>query len=186
MPMRHIVHGGYAYLARAYHNIGAQPHRVTSERLLECILLCFAGLLAVKVLLVYYKKTAKRMYTFIPYELDFGNKKGKVVVTDCTHPNAPTLTHHKGHNNPVGLKPSDSSTGIVLNALHHGYLWSTEAVDYLQKPYVTSNHFDTDAFLSVWCFINRKLALQHEGVLRHMARIGDFRWAGNAAGLVLC
>jgi hypothetical protein len=37
-----------------------------------------------------------------------------------------------------------------------------ECYRYCQLPYVTTNHFDVDSFLSVWCYTNRQLALQHE------------------------
>jgi hypothetical protein len=35
-----------------------------------------------------------------------------IVVVDCTHPFLPTLSHHKGANNPAVLKPADTSTGM--------------------------------------------------------------------------
>jgi hypothetical protein len=34
-----------------------------------------------------------------------------IVVVDCTHPFLPTLSHHKGANNPAVVKPADTSTG---------------------------------------------------------------------------
>lgn len=37
-----------------------------------------------------------------------------------------------------------------------------EASRYLKRSFVTTNHFDIDSFLSVWCFLNRDLARQHE------------------------
>lgn len=66
------------------------------------------------------------------------------------------------HRNPHGLKHADTSTGLVLNALKASYLWGGEAHSWVQRPHVTTNHFDTDSFLSVWCYINRGAALQHE------------------------
>lgn len=40
---------------------------------------------------------------------------------------------------------------------------------YMHCPQVTTNHFDIDSFLSVWCYCNRKLALQHEPGGQHAA-----------------
>lgn len=37
-----------------------------------------------------------------------------IVVVDCTHPLLPTLSHHKGNNNPAAVKPADTSTGERL------------------------------------------------------------------------
>jgi len=34
-----------------------------------------------------------------------------IVVVDCTHPFLPTLSHHKGSNNPAAVKAADTSTG---------------------------------------------------------------------------
>jgi hypothetical protein len=59
--------------------------------------------------------------------------------------------------------PADTSTGIVLNALQARGGWNRDAIVVTHKRYVTTNHFDTDSFLSCWCYINRKTALEHEG-----------------------
>jgi len=135
-----------------------------------------AVLVAVKLANVLYWWSKRRTnFSFVPYGSSIALKD--VVVTDCTHPKAATLTHHKGHNNPTGLKVSDTSTGIVLNALSAGLMFGGEAYSYCQKSHITTNHFDVDAFLSCWSYINRVLAKQYEPVLRHMARIGDFREA---------
>ena len=83
------------------------------------------------------------------------------------------------------LQASDTSTGIVLNAIGSARsLLGSVASSYCRLGKVTANHFDTDAFLSVWCFLNRELAQQYEPVLRHMARIGDFREAYMSPELV--
>ncbi|KAG2435847.1 hypothetical protein HXX76_007042 [Chlamydomonas incerta] len=100
-----------------------------------------------------------------------------ILIVDCTHPHAKTLSHHKNVRNPKGLRAADTSTGLVLNAVKAGPWTAGQPYDWCQLPRVSTNHFDVDSFLSVWCYINRSLALQHEPVLRHMARIGDFREA---------
>uniref|UniRef100_A0A061R1C2 Uncharacterized protein n=2 Tax=Tetraselmis sp. GSL018 TaxID=582737 RepID=A0A061R1C2_9CHLO len=98
----------------------------------------------------------------------------KVCSVDCTHPRALTLTHHKGNRNPKQLKPADTSTGLVLNAIRFP---DGPASEWIEKPYVSTNHFDVDALTSVWTFINRELALQYADVLELVAHLGDFREA---------
>uniref|UniRef100_A0A7R9YSI3 Oxidation resistance protein 1 n=1 Tax=Chlamydomonas euryale TaxID=1486919 RepID=A0A7R9YSI3_9CHLO len=123
-------------------------------------------------------RSRARALQYLPWdEAQKGLYDAELLVVDCTHPSAPTLTHHKGHNNPHGLKAADSSTGIVINAIKAQGLLGGEAAAYCQRRYVTTNHFDIDSFLSVWCYLNRDLAKQYAPVLRHMARIGDFREA---------
>ncbi|KAF5829336.1 hypothetical protein DUNSADRAFT_16212 [Dunaliella salina] len=56
-----------------------------------------------------------------------------------------------------------------------GFFLGGDAYRYCQCPAVSTNHFDIDSFLSVWAYCNRPLALANERVLRHMARIADFR-----------
>lgn len=78
------------------------------------------------------------------------------VVVDCTHPDAPTFTHHRGNNNPA-VDASDCSTGIVLNAL--ATTNPSECVkSALAKRHVSSNHFDADAVLACWSLMNRETA----------------------------
>jgi hypothetical protein len=94
------------------------------------------------------------------------------VVVDCTHPDAPTFTHHKSARNPVGLEPGNTSTDLVLNALAAK---SQSFPGWLDKHAVTVNHFDGDALFSVWSFINRNEAMKYEKVLRCAAALHDFR-----------
>ena len=99
------------------------------------------------------------------------------VVVDCTHPSCPTFTHHKGHNNPPGLAPSDTSTGLILNAVRDG-----TAADWLSRPAVAVNHFDGDALFSVWAYIHRAEAQKHDELLRAAAALHDFREMPAVAG----
>jgi len=66
--------------------------------------------LAVLVKLIYKsfgsRSTSKARY--IPFDMASNANEG-IVVVDCTHPRLPTLTHHKGHNNPNGLRVRLSS-----------------------------------------------------------------------------
>lgn len=93
------------------------------------------------------------------------------VVVDCTHPDAPTFTHHKSARNPEGLVPADTSTGLVLNALTSG----SPFLGWLDRDAVTVNHFDGDALFSVWAFIHRAEAMNFEELLRIAAALHDFR-----------
>jgi len=95
----------------------------------------------------------------------------KAVVVDCTHPDAPTFTHHKSARNPKTLVPADTSTGLVLNALASGCPFP----GWLDRDAVTVNHFDGDALFSVWAFIHREKALKYEEALRIAAALHDFR-----------
>lgn len=114
--------------------------------------------------------------TYVPFVREDDAESSKCIVVDCTHPSAVTLTHHKAHNNVPSVAPSDTSTGLVLNAVaispEHQ---SPDLKQALQMPHISCNHFDVDAILSVWSWINRDEALRHEAVLRAAARIGDFR-----------
>lgn len=62
-------------------------------------------------------------FEFLPWEdAQKGAHDADMVVTDCTHPTAPTLSHHKGHNNPHGLKASAPCTHaesrVLLRPMH--------------------------------------------------------------------
>jgi hypothetical protein len=97
---------------------------------------------------------------YIPWdaELEVGQE---VLVVDCTHPSATTLTHNKGNCNPTAVPPSDLSTGLVLNAVLA--LQSGASIPALQRcTAITSNHFDVDALLSVYSWVDKEVALQHE------------------------
>jgi hypothetical protein len=51
----------------------------------------------------------------------------------------------------------------VLNALRQARGWLAPDVSaLLARRCVTTNHFDVDALLAVWAYINRADALQHE------------------------
>lgn len=57
---------------------------------------------------------------------------------------------------------SDCSTGLVLDVLAaSGTAAGAAAAPWLAKPCCSVNHFDADAVLSMWTYINREAALQH-------------------------
>jgi len=106
---------------------------------------------------------------YVPFQ---DAKHSSAVIVDCTHPSLPTFTHHKGHNNPPNQRPSDTSTGLVLNALEDGERGSFA---WLSRPAVSVNHFDGDALFSAWSLINPQEALCHSDLLRSAASLHDFR-----------
>lgn len=122
---------------------------------------CYAAASACRLLYSLYNDSEPDSYSYIPWSDELPEED--TVVVDCTHPRLPTLSHHRGSNNPAGLKPADTSTGIVLNALQNRSTWNRDVVVITHKRYVTTNHFDIDSFLSCWCYVNRKAALEHEG-----------------------
>jgi hypothetical protein len=113
---------------------------------------------------------------YLPFDTASSPLRMEVLVVDCTAPTKDSLTctHHKKQNNPAGVSPADTSTGIVLNAIRAG---GGSSGRMMQLSKVTTNHFDVDSFLSVWCFINKDLAVTFDSVLRLAAQIGDFREA---------
>lgn len=137
-------------------------------------------LLANALLWLWRMATQRDNFSYVPIK-EAHLSAQETAVVDCTAPKGvPTLSHHKGHHNPSNLPSfaADTSTDIVLNAIKRSSYWvGGETYRYCQMPQVTTNHFDVDSFLSVWAYCNRQLALQHEPVLRHMSRIGDFREA---------
>jgi len=96
-----------------------------------------------------------------------------LVAVDCKHPTAYQLTHHlkgPGQKKSMNLQlRGDSSTDAVINAI------KSNDARYNACEYVTTNHFDIDSFLSVWCTLHPDLAILHEVIIREAARIGDFR-----------
>lgn len=107
---------------------------------------------------------------FVPYS---NSKMEKTLAVDCGHPSCFQITHHLKNKNVRGLADisnrGDSSTDGVINAIQ------TQSTHITNSAYVTSNHFDIDSFLSVWCAIHQKRATEYESILRDAARIGDFR-----------
>eukprot|EP00951_Prasinocladus_malaysianus_P007687 scaffold55200_cov39-Prasinocladus_malaysianus.AAC.1 len=95
-------------------------------------------------------------YDFITQEEEQVRRlASEVCSVDCSHPTALTLTHHKGNNNPPGLDLADTSTGgallpvrkcLVLHALKAAE--GDEISHWVEKPYVSTNHFDIDALTS--------------------------------------
>ena len=101
------------------------------------------------------------------------------LTVDCTDP-SPThphiITHHKGQNAPAEIM-ADTTSGSVLNALLFGGGVGHPVLHGARSS--TTNHFDIDSFVSVWCLQNPVVAVAHQAVLRRMAHIGDFRELGS-------
>jgi hypothetical protein len=107
----------------------------------------------------------KNSIQYIPYTEISGLQT--FIAVDCHHPMSKPLSHWKGAPTPIELM-DDTSTGIVLNALHHEH-------EYLTTAHASNNHFDIDGFLGVWSLLNPDLALQYADTLRWLAELGDFR-----------
>ena len=99
--------------------------------------------------------------------IPFLEVKKQALIVDSLHLYGLMLSHWRGAPTPEALR-DDTSAGNVLTALR---------IDFpgLETELVTANHFDIDGFLGVWSLLNPKKALLHEGLLREMALIGDFR-----------
>jgi hypothetical protein len=105
------------------------------------------------------------MRTFVPFhEL----RDRSAIIVDGAHSDGLILSHWKGQNTLTAA--DDTSAGVVLNALRH-----REDFPALDLPHVTATHFDIDGFIGVWSLFEPELALEHEAVLKAVARIGDFR-----------
>eukprot|EP00466_Bigelowiella_natans_P014473 jgi/Bigna1/67251/fgenesh1_pg.3_\ len=109
----------------------------------------------------------ERLTGFIPFK---HWQVPQSLVVDCTHPKADQITHHKEQSVPEEIKRTMmSSSDGVLTALKLNH-------ELIRKhDCISTNHFDIDSFVSVWCFLNRDEALRYERLLREVARIGDFR-----------
>jgi hypothetical protein len=111
-----------------------------------------------------------KLLKYLPYTR---SPMKNTIVVDCSHPTCPQITHHLKGRNQEKLNfnqfRGDSTTDGVINCI------KSDETLLRGFDYVTSNHFDIDSFLSLWCSINTELALKHEHVLRECAKIGDFR-----------
>ena len=103
---------------------------------------------------------------FVPFQQL--RQQPTIVVDSVGNGAALTLAHWRGAATPEALR-DDTSAGSVLRALRQ------PATPGLEAAAVTANHFDTDGFVGVWALLNSALALQHEGLLRRVAMLGDFR-----------
>ncbi|MGI4835138.1 MAG: DUF6687 family protein [Janthinobacterium lividum] len=112
------------------------------------------------------------------YFVPFGQlRRQPTLVVDSTGLGAAlTLAHWRGAATPPALR-DDTSAGSVLRALHQPAALGPALA-------VTANHFDIDGFVGVWALLHPRLALAHEGLLRQLAVLGDFReidWANPLA-----
>ena len=112
--------------------------------------------------------------SYTPFSSSVDRSYAHCIVLDCTHPIATTLTHHKGHNNITHAKPSCTSTGWVLNALQAACLPDcpvTVSTALQELHDATCNHFDADAVLAIWCWLNRESAIRHANGAQATRRI---------------
>lgn len=116
------------------------------------------------------KKKKKHSLKFIDFN---EGPLEKTLVVDCHHTTADQITHHlklKGQRSLTDTSVlGDTSTQGVINAIkaNHRLIYENE--------FVTTNHFDIDSFLSIWCAVNPELAVEHEALITTISKIGDFR-----------
>jgi hypothetical protein len=122
---------------------------------------------------------------FVPWkELD-ALEEEKILVLDTTHPTRECLTHHKMKYAPPQSLLGDTTTAMVLKAVcqRHPLLRRFTGV--------SVDHFDIDAFLSIYSACHPHFARSFAAILREAAHIGDFRELdlsrpGAASGLKVC
>jgi hypothetical protein len=122
---------------------------------------------------------------FVPWkELD-ALEQEKILVLDTTHPTRECLTHHKMKYAPPPSLRGDTTTAMVLKAVcqRHPLL--------MRFTGVSVDHFDIDAFLSIYSACHPHFARSFAAILREAAHIGDFRELdlsrpGAASGLKVC
>ena len=110
-----------------------------------------------------FPPTLAFIHRYVPWEVAC-ERPAEVLVLDCSHATALTCSHHKGQRNPPGGR-SDCSTGLVLDALQasaEGGEAAAAVAPWLGQELLAVNHFDADAVLSAFTFINRDLAAQHD------------------------
>lgn len=104
------------------------------------------------------------MKSFIPFH-ELNDREA--IIVDGAHSSGLILSHWKGQNTIEGIA-DDTSAGVVLNAIIHN-------LPGLQHQLITATHFDIDGLVGVWSLFEPAIAVQHENVLKAVARIGDFR-----------
>ena len=116
------------------------------------------------------RNNTHKKITFLPYTKE---EMPETLVTDCSHPTCLQITHHlkaKGQRAAIeDHNRGDSSTEGVLKSIRNNSTYLTN------HKYVSTNHFDVDSLISVWCFMNQEKAKQYENIIYEIAKIGDFR-----------
>ena len=104
------------------------------------------------------------MKSFIPFH-ELNDREA--IIVDGAHSSGLILSHWKGQNTIEEIA-DDTSAGVVINAIIHN-------LPGLHHQLITATHFDIDGLVGVWSLFEPAVALQHEKVLKAVARIGDFR-----------
>jgi hypothetical protein len=115
-----------------------------------------------------------REICFIPWQEANLMKRSDIVAVDCSHDIFTCLTHHRtSDDDSFDDIRGDTSTDMVINAIQSGHPFLNNI------SHVTVNHFDVDAFMSVWALMNPEKSLELRNAIRECAHIGDFRELGN-------
>jgi hypothetical protein len=94
----------------------------------------------------------------------------ETICVNSYHENLKSVSHVKRIKrcHPIHFS-GDTSTEIAINVIEKR--WKQLYI----SRYVTSNHFDIDAFLAVWCLINPSEAIKYKDILIEAAKIDDLR-----------
>ena len=137
------------------------------------------GLSATSLLAAYVIQSRRRRLGkvhFISWQEANSINSNNIVAVDCSHDIFSCLTHHRtSHDIEFDDIRGDTSTDMVLNAIQSNHpLLSNISL-------VTVNHFDIDAFMSVWALMNPETCRKFKDAIRECAHIGDFRELGNCS-----
>jgi hypothetical protein len=116
------------------------------------------------------------MLEFKPYQHLYGRY---AVCVDGKYGHGLNLSHWRGVNNLKNLM-ADTSAGICINVIE-------KQPKLLQTEWVSANHFDIDALVSVFILLNPSFSLSHKDLLIRIAEIADFRhFSGSELDLLAC
>jgi hypothetical protein len=94
----------------------------------------------------------------------------ETICVNSYHENLKSVSHGKRIKrcHPIHFS-GDTSTEIAINVIEKR--WKQLYI----SRYVTSNHFDINTFLAVWCLINPSEAIKYKDILIEAAKIDDLR-----------
>jgi hypothetical protein len=94
----------------------------------------------------------------------------ETICVNSYHENLKSVSHVKRIKrcHPIHFS-GDTSTEIAINVIEKR--WKQLYI----SRYVTSNHFDINTFLAVWCLINPSEAIKYKDILIEAAKIDDLR-----------
>jgi len=109
--------------------------------------------------------------TIVKFVIYNSDETGEATIcVDSYHPKLIIMSHGKRRKRCDSMQfIGDTSTEIAINVIEKQ--WKQLTI----STYVTSNHFDIDACLAVWCLINPSEAIKYKDILIEAAKIDDLR-----------